>query len=122
MPLENTKKDSASTTRTSRFEVPFEHGNCPHCGVSLDGGGIWEHFYKKFTEGTGYWLTDDGEYTSEYRVLSPEKAAEAADKVSASYGASRVKGRWGRVVGIEKEYEDRVSSWECPDCKGGWPR
>lgn len=75
---------------------PPEHGNCPHCGVSLDGGGIWQYFFDK----TGH--------------------EEDADGIAQKYGATRDKGRWGREIGIEEN--DQVRRWKCPDCGGEWGR
>lgn len=105
-----------------RVEVPKEHGNCPHCGADLNGGGIWEHFYLQFTEGAGFWLDEEGNYTDERRLLAQQTAAEAANKVAASYGASRTKGRWGKAIGIYDMKKDRTVAWRCPDCKGEWDR
>jgi len=75
-----------------------ENGYCPNCGVDLDGGSIWEHFYKE----TG----------------SETKATE----IAAQYGATKEKGQWGRQVGIYDLDADRTIQWECPDCKHIWGR
>lgn len=98
-----------------------EHGNCPSCGVSLDGGSIWQHFYDKFTT-VGYWRDADGRYTEVLRVLLPEEAGAAADSVSETYGATRDKGQWGRQVGVYSLESDRTVAWRCPDCQHEWPR
>lgn len=101
--------------------VPLTHGNCPHCQASLDGNGIWQHFYDEFTSGGGYWKDANGNYDGGKRLLSPAEAEQVADEVSASYGASRTKGRWGRAIGIEYD-RDRIEAFGCPDCKGMWDR
>ena len=75
-----------------------EHRYCPNCGVSLDGGSIWE---------TG---------------LKMHGTEEAADKYAAEYGATRTKGQWGREIGIYDMIKDRTVSWQCPDCKHQWLR
>ena len=98
-----------------------DHGNCPHCGVDLNGGSIWEFFYKKFQD-DGYWLDEDGKYITEPRVLTPEEAAIAADKTAETYGATRTEGQWGREIGEYSIEKDRTVSWSCPDCGGKWPR
>lgn len=69
-----------------------EHGNCPACGVSLDGGGIWDHFFKQ----TG----DEAE----------------ADRIASVYGATRTTGQWDRKIGIYDTMKDRTVAWRCPDC------
>jgi hypothetical protein len=75
-----------------------ENGYCPNCGVDLDGGSIWEHFYK-------------------------ETRSEAkATHIAAQYGATKEKGQWGRQVGIYDLDADRTTQWECPDCKHIWGR
>lgn len=100
-------------------DPPKEHGNCPHCNANLDGGGIWNHFYQEFQK-TGYWMDENGKYTTIRRILSPEEAAVAADEVAARYGATREEGRWGQKIG-ESNW-DRVIRWHCPHCKGSWDR
>jgi len=97
---------------------PLHHGNCPSCGTSLDGGGIWQHFYDEFTSGRGYWLNEAGAYTSVKRMLSPAEAEVAADNVAEHYGANRTKGRWGRAIGLVEN--DRCNTFRCPDCNEEW--
>jgi len=96
-------------------------GNCPHCGYALNGEKIWDHFYNKF-QVDGYWLDENGNYTRTTRVLTPEQAKIAADKVASSYGATRDKGRFGKQIGIYDLDTDRVVSWQCPHCDGRWKR
>lgn len=74
-----------------------EHGYCPHCKANLDGGDIVETFINK-----GY---------------SPEKARETAKL----YGYSKGRTQWGREIGIEYD-RDCIEEYQCPDCKGKWPR
>ena len=76
-----------------------EHGNCPNCGASLDGGSIWEHFFK-------------------------QKGSEAeADKIAEMYGATRENNKqWGRAVALYDQNLDRVVAHQCPDCKHEWQR
>ncbi len=75
-----------------------EHGYCPNCKADLDGGSIWEHFYK-------------------------ETGSEAeADRVAEMYGATREKGQWGRATGIYDRDLDRTVAWSCPDCGHRWGR
>ena len=104
---------------TCLLDPPVEHGICPHCGASLDGGGIWQHFYDEFTKGEGYWMDAAGNYSRTKRLLSPEEAERVADEVASHYGATRTKGRWGRAIGIEYD-RDRIEAWACPDCHGMW--
>ena len=76
-----------------------EHGNCPNCGVSLDGGSIWEHFFK-------------------------EKGSEAeADKIAEMYGATRENNKqWGRAIAMYDRGKDRTTHYKCPDCNHVWER
>lgn len=73
-----------------------EHGHCPKCGVNLDGGSIWEHFFE---------------------ITGNE---EEADEQAAWYGATRHKGQWGRKIGIYDRDKDRTVAWQCPDCEHEW--
>ena len=75
-----------------------ENGYCPNCKVDLDGGSIWEHFFKE----TG--------------------SALEADRIAEQYGATRGKGQWGRQIGIYDMDEDRTVAWQCPDCGHKWGR
>lgn len=72
--------------------------NCPNCGVSLEGGSIWETFFKRY-----------------------EDEAEA-DRIAEMYGATRTEGKWGRKIGIYCMEKDRTVAWQCPDCNHQWPR
>ena len=108
-------------TDIPRKELPNEHGNCPHCGYDLNGAPIWEHFYKEFQE-TGYWLDEEGNYVQPNRILMPDEAEIAADKVASSYGASREKGRFGKAIGIYDRVSGRAVAWKCPRCDGRWNR
>lgn len=75
-----------------------DHGNCPNCGVDLNGGSIWDHFFK-------------------------EKGDEKeADRIAEMYGATREKGQWGREIGIYDMCADRTVQWKCPDCMHVWDR
>lgn len=90
-----------------------DHGSCPHCGADLNGGSIWEYFYKALQE-TGY-----------YHDASPipsDEAEKEADRIAANYGATRTEGQWGRQIGIYDMERDRTVEWECPDCHGRWNR
>jgi hypothetical protein len=75
-----------------------EHGHCPNCNVDLNGGSIWDHFYKK----TG----DEKE----------------ADRSAEMYGATREHGQWGREIGIYDMERDITAAWRCPDCQHEWKR
>jgi hypothetical protein len=88
---------------TSIPSPPLEHGNCPSCGVSLDGGGIWEHFYQQA-------ITED--------KMSPPDAEAEADRIAELYGATRFKGRWGLASAMV--VNDRVRSYHCGECKQAW--
>jgi predicted RNA-binding Zn-ribbon protein involved in translation (DUF1610 family) len=107
-------------TTTTILEPPLQHGSCPSCGESLDGGGIWQHFYDEFTQ-RGDWQLD-GRYANGRFILSPEAAEIRADEVAESYGASRTKGRWGKAIGIYDMERDRTMAWKCPHCEYEWPR
>lgn len=45
--------------------------------------------------------------------------AEIPEHQRESYGGQKY---FGRVIGIERRGDDRVSSWRCPDCCGYWAR
>ena len=75
-----------------------QHGHCPNCKVDLDGGSIWEHFFKEYGD--------------------EKKADEAAEL----YGATREKGQWGRAIGLYDRDKDRTVAWKCPDCEHVWER
>jgi hypothetical protein len=75
-----------------------EHGFCPNCHVDLDGGSIWDHFFKE--------------------TRDPEEA----DRIAELYGATRTKGQWGRAIGLYPNEEDRTVKWRCPDCGHEWKR
>lgn len=98
-----------------------DHGNCPHCGVDLNGGSIWRTFYIRY-QTEGYFYDENGKYTRELRILTPEEALVAADKSAEMYGATRTEGQWGRQIGEYCYGRDRTVSWSCPDCGGKWPR
>jgi len=72
---------------------------CPHCNSNLEGGLIFDTFFKQYGD--------------------KEKALETA----AMYGATETEGRWGRQIGIEVRGKyDGVSYWKCPDCETVWDR
>ena len=98
-----------------------EHGYCPSCGLDLDGGGIWDHFFKEFTT-KGYWEDEGGNYTSNLRVLRSEEAEIIADEVASHYGASRTKGRWGKAIALYDMNKDRTVAYRCPGCNHEWKR
>jgi hypothetical protein len=75
-----------------------EHGHCPSCNADLDGGSIWEHFFRE----TG--------------------SESEADRIAESYGADRTKGNWGKAIGIYDTEVDRTVAWKCPDCGHQWGR
>lgn len=68
-----------------------QHGNCPNCGVSFDGGSIYLHFLNEY----------NGDET---------KALKTAEM----YGADATQGQWGRQIGLSNG--DSVFAWTCPDC------
>lgn len=76
-----------------------EQTHCPKCHTDLDGGSIWEYFYK-------FYNGDEAK----------------ADETAAMYGATRTEGRWKREIGIYDYVADRTMSWRCPDCGHEWPR
>lgn len=75
-----------------------EHGYCPNCNADLDGGSIWEHFYKE------------------------SGSEDEATRIAAMYGATRERGQWGRATAIYDMEKDRTVQWECPECKHRWDR
>lgn len=85
-----------------------DHGSCPHCGVDLNGGSIWETGVKMAFEG------NDGAGLEKGPAKTQEEAEKRADKYASLYGATRKKGKWGRQIGISNW--DRVVEWQCPDC------
>lgn len=73
--------------------------NCPHCGISLNGGSIWEHFYRE----TG--------------------SLSEADRIASMYGATRENGMsWRREIGIYDIDDDTTVAYKCPDCGGTWSK
>ena len=73
-----------------------EHGYCPNCNLDLDGGLIWEFFYK-----------DTG-------------VAALADERAEMYGATRTTGRWGLATGHYSMELDRTVGQTCPECNHYW--
>lgn len=47
-----------------------DHGCCPHCGVELNGGSIWQHFYDRAIN---------------EKALTETQAEQEADVVAAMY-------------------------------------
>lgn len=75
-----------------------DQGHCPACKADLNGGSIWEHFFK-------------------------ETGSEAeADRIAELYGATRTSGQWGRQIGLYDMDKDRTVAWKCPDCGHEWAR
>lgn len=73
--------------------------NCPRCNVSLEGGSIWEHFF---------------------RVTGSE---ESATDCASAYGATRENNKqWKREIGIYSNHKDRTVAYRCPDCYHEWER
>lgn len=72
-----------------------EHGYCPNCNIDLDGGLIWEFFYKQF--GTA-----------------------EADRIADMYGATRTTGKWGLATGMYDSKKDRTVGWTCHSCNHYW--
>lgn len=65
--------------------------NCPHCGVSLDGGPIPEKINQPY---------------------------EFEGEIHYPYGKDA---HWRREIGIEyPEKYDGIYEYECPDCGGRW--
>ncbi len=92
-----------------------DHGRCPKCDADLNGGSIWKTFYDQAINGM--------HYKQNKPLAQPPTEAEAealADESAALYGASKEHGQWGREIGLEKN--DRIVSWQCPDCNHEWPR
>jgi hypothetical protein len=89
-----------------------ENGSCQRCGVSFDGGSIWEHFYAEKMADTSDLALPEAE--------ASVAAAQYATEVAAHYGATRERGQWGRQIGLSNG--DSVRSWMCPDCGHIWPR
>lgn len=70
---------------------------CPACKTDLDGGLIYDTFFKMYGG-------------------NKEKALKTAE----AYGATETKGKWGRQIGHSDG--DSVYEWVCPDCGTTWPR
>jgi len=77
------------------------HGYCPHCKADLD-----------------------GDLVINYPLSQGEDMAEAVRFASAYAGFKEygLANRWGRAIGVYDMGRDRTVEWECPDCKGRWPR
>ncbi len=73
-----------------------EHGYCPNCNLDLDGGLVWDFFYKEY--GT----------------------AAKADETAAMYGATRTTGHWGLATGMYDMKLDRTVDQTCPECNHYW--
>lgn len=80
------------------------HGNCPKCGVSWDGGRIWE-----------VWRAMKD---SEYYQSKTDEELQAMEKSSYSEPY-----HFSKLLGIEVlEKYDGISYWQCPSCKATWDR
>ncbi len=82
-------------------------GECPECGVSWDGGCIFETCIAE-----NNW--------QEHHDTEQAYIAHLKEFYSPPY-------RWGRMIGIQLGYDhpnhyDGVSYWQCPDCKATWNR
>lgn len=75
-----------------------DHGNCPHCGVNLNGGLIYDTFMEKYG--------------------NHEEALRAAEM----YGATQTEGMWGREIAIYDFMKDKTVAYKCPDCGKEWAR
>ena len=93
-----------------------DHGKCPHCSADLNGGSIWETGLKFAWDGK------DGAGLKDGPAKTQEEAERRADAYAKCYGATRTSGQWGRQIGIYDMERDRTAKWQCPDCKGEWPR
>lgn len=78
-------------------KAPNENGFCPHCKADLDGGDVLETF------------------------IQQGKTPEEAARIASNYGYKPGHTQWGRQIGIEYD-NDCIEEWQCPDCKGKWPR
>ncbi len=78
-----------------------QHGNCPKCGASWDGGDIYEVL--RAMDAYASWSD-----------------ADLRKMVEESYSPPR---RFSRLVGLEyRQKYDGVLEWQCPDCNEKWPR
>lgn len=78
-----------------------EHGKCPECGESWDGGNIFDTHRKQ-------------DWTNK---MSDK---ELMNHIKSSYSEPY---KWSKLVGIEiKEKYDGISYWQCPFCKVTWDR
>ena len=77
------------------------HGYCPHCNADLDGDLVIN-----YPLNLGQDMAEAVRYASNYSGFK-------------EYGLAN---RWGRAIAIYDMSRDRAVEWECPDCKGRWPR
>ena len=75
--------------------------SCPNCGLDWIGEKIWDHFYREFTVGGGYWCDKEGTPFGGRRMLEPNEAELIADEVASHYGATRTEGYFSKL-GIMK--------------------
>lgn len=78
--------------------------NCPSCNANWDGGSILDTFIQQREEGVKCWQGKSNEQIEK----------EMKENYSPPY-------RWSNVIGIEED-EDRISKWQCPECKTEWKR
>ena len=77
------------------------HGNCPSCGVSLDGSNIYEDFLAKYGD---------------------EKEATRAAAMYAGWGQHGLDNCWGRAIALYDQKKDMTTAYQCPDCQHTWSR
>lgn len=82
-------------------EMRPDNGFCPHCGVSLDGLDILEHFKERIK-------------------FEPLPMGKTPEEIADMYGYSEGRTKWDRRIGRYSTELDRIVQWSCPDCKGEW--
>lgn len=79
------------------------YGKCPVCKTDWDGGSIEETFLEQKEK--GHWNNNTEEEIKEY----------VKEFYSPPY-------RWSNIIAIERQGDDRVSGYMCPECECEFPR
>lgn len=77
---------------------------CPHCGESLVGDKVWDHFKR----------------LGIHKGVSESEAERYADNEAAKYGANREFGHFNRSIAIFDRQSKKTTAFECPDCNMRW--